>query len=567
MGLCRYIMLAALTLTLTPPLSAAVKVDWLFRDKMVLQREVRAPVWGTADRGERVTVTFAEQTQTAVADQNGEWMVRLDPMPACAEGRTMVIRGREGEYKFEDILVGDVWFCSGQSNMSKGIQDALNPEKELADSDYPQLRLFGVAGFEPLRPPTRVVPQHSGWCASNPKERGMGYYSAVAFFFGRKLHKELGVPVGLIGASLGGSMAEAWISREAQVHDPQLKNYVHAWDWLDARMRIDPTANHDRPAHFLDPQGNRIETRAYCERFRDWSDPIKKTGIDGPVSAEFPLEFYRFSWQLNPPTPNSMDRPGVCFNSLISPILQYGIKGVIWYQGEANAVARDPRNYSHVMEVLIQDWRRNWGMGDFPFLIVQLPNFSDPNKTLGDGDWAILREQQMLAAKRISNVGYVVTQDTVVHGQGDVWHPANKRPVGERLALLALHQVYGRKDVACSGPIYKSMAIEKDRIRLAFDQVSTRLIAPPADAFAQCSESPDSQLKGFMIAGEDRKWTWADAKIDGDTVLVWSKSLAAPVAVRYAWSNFGIGNLFGTDHLPAGPFRTDDWPLKVELMK
>jgi len=545
---------------------AEVRTDWLFRENMVLQREMKTPVWGTASAGETVTVKFAGQTKAGTADAGGNWLIRLDPMKANAVGQTLEITGDKGALKYENVLIGDIWFCSGQSNMAYPIFRATGGMEALGKFDNPQVRVFGLGGFNgKVREPQKQVSQHHGWyvCTPETAERNKNY-SAVAFFFAQALQPEAGVPLGIIGASLGGSMAEAWISEDAQRADPKLASYVANWDWMDANVRTVGDPKPGEPRQYQLADGSVLSDKEYGQSFQDWRHAWDKVKPDGEVPSGFPADFRRFMPHVTP-VPDSMDRPGIAYNCMLAPLLPFGIKGVIWYQGEANAGSRDARDYEYVMGVLIREWRKGFASGDFPFLIVQLPNFNKPVPVPVKGNWATLREQQSLLEKNLPGVHVAVTIDMADPEEGDHWHPANKRIAGERLALVAAKHVYGR-DVAASGPRYHSMRVEGNTVRVKFTEPGGGLEArPPIQTKVPASATPGSPLKGFAVAGEDRQWAWADARIEGDEVVVWSESVPRPVAVRYGWQNAPTCNLYNKAGLPAAPFRSDDWPLVEEF--
>ncbi len=458
----------------------------LFSDHAVLQRGMKVPVWGWTQPGEEVTVSFAGQTKKAKADADGKWMVRLDSMKASASPQVLSVTSASHQASINDILVGDVWLCSGQSNMEMGM-GADNATNDMASADFPTIRLLTIAKLA-TNEPMQVVPCH--WLPCSPdtiKQGNWNGFSAVGFFFGRELHKDLNVPIGLIHSSWGGTVAEAWTSREA-----------------------------------LEPLGD----------FKDRLEAAKIPPAPKPGPARF--------------NPNITT---VLFNGMISPLLPFAIKGAIWYQGESNADRA--YQYRKLLPAMIADWRARFGEGDFPFYIVQLAAYKATNAEPRENDWAELREAQALTARTVGNSGLAVTIDI---GDAKDIHPKDKVDVGKRLALCALANAYGKK-VEFSGPWYKSMKKTDKGIRIAFDHVDGGLIAKGGD------------LKGFAIAGEDHKFVWADAVVDGKTVLVSSPNVAKPVAVRYAWDSNPVCNLFNEAGLPAVPFRTDDWPMSTQNRK
>lgn len=556
----------AVALVLDKPAEGAVKVDWVFAPKMVLQREMNTPVWGTADPGETVTVSFAGQTKTATAEKDGRWMLRLDPMPANADGQVLRIEGQNGKpLAFDDVLVGDVWLCSGQSNMLYPISKVTNPQATTASADNRLIRMFSISGFNSsVREPRHSITQHWGWHVSSPTTvNPESNVSAVAYIFARDLQPAAGIPIGLITTSLGGSMAEAWIPLEVQAANPKMKGYVEDWKWVDSTLTALPKERSTDPDQYRDPAGNPVDSKDFAKRFRDWHDAWHKARREGqPLPTDFPENFRRFRVNI-PPFPNSMERPGIAYNCQLAAIVPFGIKGVVWYQGESNATARDPRDYVNTMTVLIREFRKSFG--DVSFLLVQLPGLPPPSPQPAAGNWPILREQQNLLEKNVPGTHTVVTIDMAAPDEPDRWHPKNKEIAGSRLARLASRLFYGKNDVVTSGPRYASMSLEGGKVRIKFTELGGGLVAhSPSQLKTPTSASPDSELKAFALAGEDKQWKWADAKIDGSTVVVSSPEVPKPVAVRYGWSDYPTCNLFNKAGWPATPFRSDDWPLEEE---
>jgi sialate O-acetylesterase len=405
----------------------------------------------------------ANQTVSANAGDDGRWQVTLAKLEP-GEGLTMTVRDASGSVlKLTNILVGEVWVCSGQSNMEMGIGICNNAQEEIAAANYPQIRLFKVEKAKATSPAADV---NGNWAVCTPQSvaaKGWGGFSAAAYYFGRQLHKDLGVPVGLIDTSWGGTPAEFWTSRKTLENDPVLK----------------PTA-----------QGE-----ASC-----------------------------------------------LYNGMLAPLMPYGIRGAIWYQGEANVGGA--YRYRTLLPAMIANWRQDWKQGDFPFGIVQLAPWNYHAHGANPICWAELCEAQRMTLDRSPNTGMAVTVDI-----GDIQdiHPKNKQEVGRRLALWALAKTYGR-DVVYSGPLYKSMAVEGDKIRLAFEHVAGGLIASDGKALSE-----------FTIAADDQKFVPAAAEIDGKTVVVHCGEVAKPAAVRFAWHDDAQPNLANKEGLPASPFRTDAW--------
>lgn len=493
-------------LTMSWSVQAEVRLANLFQDHMVLQQGQKVAVWGTAAPGERVTVSLAGKQASALAGEDGRWRVELGPLAAGGPFE-MRVEGQNA-LTLQDVLVGEVWVCSGQSNMAWPVERAANPEQEISQANYPLIRFFTVRQKVAQEPQSEV---EGTWEVCSPQT--VGHFSAVGYFFARELHRTLGVPVGMINSSWGGTPAEAWTSRPALEADPALRPILENWERVLANY----------------PQA----LQRYQERLKQWGEEAAKAKAEGRAVPPRP----------QPPLgPGHPWTPGGLFNGMIAPLTPFAIRGVIWYQGESNAGRA--YQYRRLFPTLIQDWRRAWGRGDFPFLFVQLANFMKTLPEPSESAWAELREAQSMALS-LPKTGMAVAIDI---GEADDIHPKNKQEVGRRLALAALAIAYG-KDVVYSGPLYESMSIEGNRIRLRFKHVDGGLVAKDGEG-----------LKGFAIAGEDRKFVWAEARIEGDTVVVSSPQVPNPVAVRYAWADNPVCNLYNRAGLPASPFRTDDWP-------
>jgi len=497
-------------LLIAAPLTFAdVKLPAVIGDNMVLQRHQRVPIWGTADPGERVTVTFAGQQVSAAADRDGHWLVRLNSL-AAGGPREMTVAGKN-TVELQNILVGEVWACSGQSNMQWSVRASNNAEEEVAAADYPEMRLFTVPRVPSSKPTTDIEAQ---WVVCTPET--VPNFTAVGYFFGREVHKTLNVPVGLINTSWGGTPAESWTTRPTLETDPEFRPIVDRW--IQAEQSY--------------PEQKEKHEEALA-KWKEEADKAKAEGKQPPRQPGPPLfEVKQYE-------------PGSLYNGMIFPLIPYAIKGAIWYQGESNAGRA--YQYRELFPAMIRDWRREWGQGAFPFLFVQLANFMAREAEPADSAWAELREAQCMTLDLV-NAGQAVIIDI---GEEKDIHPKNKQDVGRRLALNALAMAYGQ-EIVYSGPVYRSMAVESSKIRLAFDHVGGGLVAQ------------GGKLQGFAIAGEDRKFVWAEATIDGDTVVVHSDQVPRPVAVRYAWANNPQCNLYNQEELPASPFRTDAWPGVTE---
>lgn len=482
---------------------ADVKPAPLFKDNMVLQRMMKVPVWGTADPGEDVTVTFKDQKLAAKADDKGDWKVLLAAMDAGGPFE-MTIAGKN-TLTLKNVLVGEVWLCSGQSNMEFAVRSGLNVQEEVAAADYPNIRLFNVQNVVAENPAKTVGGQ---WAVCSPTT--VPTWSAVGYFFGRDIFKELNVPIGLIQSDWGGTPAEAWTSKEAMEAAPALKTLLAPWANIAEKSAA--------------------EKKKYDDAMALWQKEAAKAKEEGKPEPRKPSQ---------PQGPLSPSRPAGLYNGMIAPLVPYAMRGAIWYQGEANASRA--MQYRKLLPAMITCWREKWGEGDFPFGIVSLANFMAVKPDPADSAWAELREAQAITAANVLNCGLALAIDV---GDAKDIHPKDKQTVGHRLALWAMATVYGKK-VEFSGPVYDSMKVDGNKIVLTLKHVGGGL------------EAKGGELKGFAIAGDDRKFVWADAKIVGDTVVVSSDKVEKPAAVRYAWADNPICNLYNKDGLPAVPFRTD----------
>lgn len=640
-----------------------VKLASLFQDHMVLQRGMAdVPVWGTADPGEEVTVTIAEQSKHVAADAKGNWMVKLDEMKAGGPW-VMELKGKN-TIKLQDVMIGEVWVCSGQSNMEMQVIQSKDGVGEVSRANYPDIRLFHV----PTRPAASEQTQTPGnWVVCSPKT--VGDFSAAGYFFGREIHNKLdGVAVGLIESCVGGTPAESWTPEaELEAHD-ETKPIMAQWEkdkaaypalkaafdqnmreWKDKYTKepARPAATEGWEKEGLDSSswGTVVEPGAIQEKagwkhngviwFRkeievpaEWAgkDLVLQLGrIDdrdityfngvevGHTWIENPLAVFvrrryvipgklvksgknviavrvwdsggvgglmaepkemRLSSEVLPGAPISLDgkwqwkaelerdvppqpseprgpgnawTPAALWDGMIKPLIPYGIQGVIWYQGESNADRAE--QYQTLFPAMISAWRKEWGEGNFPFLFVQLANFGlwkAPQTEPADSTWAELRDAQRMTLRASPNTGMAVAIDI---GDSKDIHPKNKQEVGRRLALVALANVYGKQEFAYSGPILQSLDMEGQKVRLHFRPGAERL------------EQHGAELKGFAVAGEEHKFYWARASIDGnDQVVLYCDQVKKPVAVRYGWADDPQVGLFNSAGLPASPFRTDSWP-------
>jgi len=496
----RLTILSLLAVCLTSILRADVALAGLFQDDLVFQRDRPVPIWGRADPGENVTVSFAGQEVSTMTPADGRWIVYLDPLATRSEPAEMTVSGNN-QLTVKNILVGEVWLCSGQSNMGWLVRNSDNAKEEMASADYPQIRVFTVPRKVSETPTDELTGR---WSPASPATAGG--FTAVGYFFARDIHRKLGVPIGIIHSSWGGTPIESWMSPAALASDPAFEIVFKRWkEALDAYPE---------------------EKAAYDKELEAWtSEQAEARKAGKPFSKRKPLE---------PRDPKSRDLPSGLFNAMINPVLPYGIRGVLWYQGENNA--RRPSGYHKLFETMITYWRAHFGQGDFPFYWVQLANF----KT--NFDWAALREAQTQTLS-LPDTGQAIAIDI---GNPDDIHPRNKQEVARRLALIAKAQVYGIPG-DYSGPVFQSADREKNGIRVHFSHAVTGLIAR------------DQPLQSFELAGRDKVFHPAQAAIEGDTVFVTSSEVNEPIEVRYAWSNAPVANLYNGAGLPAGPFRTDDW--------
>lgn len=515
MKLLPSLLAASLALVFASPLRAELKLPAIISDHMVLQQKQANPIWGWDTPGTKVTVTFAGQTQSAEAGADGKWTVKLDAVPANAQPQTIVVAGTTKQ-EIQDVLVGEVWMCSGQSNMGFTLNQDWNGDLEAAASTLPNLRLIKVpqVGTQELKTDFK-----GSWKPS--AKDSASSFSAVGFLFGRYIHQIVGVPVGLIDNSWGGSAAEAWVRRSSLESDPRFKPLMDATAKKEAEMQTEKAKE---------------DYTAAVERHKAAAEKAKAEGKPAPRAPQAPA-----AWLAG----NS--RPGNIFNGIVNPTLGYGIKGVIWYQGESNT----GRAYEHadLFPFLIEQWRKEQAQGDFPFYWVQLADFRAEAASPGESSWAELRETQT-KTMRLPNTGQAVIIDL---GEGRDIHPRNKHDVAARLVRWALVKDYGMT-MPYRSPEYKSVQIEGAKATVTIDCFGSFL--RPFDV---------EQAVGFATCGEDRVWHPAKGKIIGkDKVEVTADAVAQPVAVRYAWADNPVCNLASNDGLPVTPFRTDDFEMTTK---
>ncbi len=650
----RFLLLLPLVLLLSVPTTLsggdAVRplLHPLFSDHSVIQRDQPAILWGWAEPGTRVSVRFAGQVRKADADARGRWECTLEPLAASAEGRDLRVEtDRPGlSTVVRDLLVGDVWLCSGQSNMEMGLT-LCNEEEEIAGAHHPGIRLLTIPKNTAFEPQQTFSAEWKPCSSEALREGGWGGFSATAYFFGSKLHEDLGIPIGLIHSSWGGTVAEAWMSatglKEFPEFEPQLDEvariaastaedpevaYLDAWfaehdpgtakawfemdadasgwrevtlpgTWADSGIpgfegvvwaqrpvelpaawadkplvvRVGEISDNDttwlngtvigRTNQFGLPRRYRVTPGVARAGTNTITLRVTNAGGGGILAGENPLSIHpegdedaaiplAGKWRLQEtskladtgrPMIGNPQVPSVLYNGMIAPVAPCALTGVIWYQGEANASRA--HQYRRLLPALIHDWRDRFRRDDLAFHIVSLANYQKPHDQPRDDPWAELREAQAMTAKTVPHCGLAVAIDI---GDADDIHPKNKREVGRRLALAALADTYG-KDLVESGPWFRSIDKENGHLRIHFDHTDGGL------------RFKGPSTRSFALAGEDRKFAWARAEIDGDTIIVSSPEVPDPVAVRYAWDSNPEACLYNGADLPAVPFRSDDWPM------
>ena len=519
----RSLLLGSFALLPTISAWAGVTLPKFFGDHMILQRDQEVAVWGWSDPQQEVRVSFGGQTRQTRADAQGNWKVNLDPMPASAEGRELVVND---SLRFKNVLVGDVWLCSGQSNMEWTLRGALNAKEEIAAADHPAIRHIKIERASGDLP-RMDVRQVKGWDVCQPDKSGE--FTAVGYFFARELHQALKVPIGIVNSSWGGTVIEPWTPPAGFYQVPELST-------IASKIKAaDPSTHEGRQAYLK-----------ALEEMNQWLPQARSAVEKGERPAAMPAM----------PSLGSGGRvPTTLYNEMIHPLTPLAIKGVIWYQGESNE--GDGFAYLPKMMALIKGWREVWKQPkDLPFYFVQLANFkTSPNHPAGGDGWAPLREAQRKSLA-LAHTGMAVAID--VGESGDI-HPKNKQDVGKRLARWALADAYG-KDVIPSGPLFEKIMIEGGRIRVHFQYTGSGLMVARKEGLESAREIPGATLREFAVAGKDRVWQHADASIDGNTVVVSSGKVPEPVAVRYAYRmNPTEANLYNKEGLPASPFRSDDW--------
>ena len=486
----------------SPVCLAEIRTSAVFGDSMVLQREKPIHVWGWTAPDHSVEVSLAGNRETAKSDANGRFDVSLPALEAGGP-HTLTIQSGGETLAYEDVLIGEVWLCSGQSNMQWAVNQSNDADLESLSANYPEIRLITVPQTGTQEPQASFAGQ---WEACTPET--VKQFSAVGYYFGRQLHQTLDVPIGLIDNAWGGSSAEAWVNRDVLRSSGNFDELLARW------RETESTYDHDEAM------------AKYNEQLAAWKESGKGRRPQPPRN---PLV--------------NQHRPANLYNGVLYPVLGYTIRGTVWYQGESNAGRA--YQYRDLFPTMIQNWRDEWGQDDFSFYWVQLADYMREAEQPGDSAWAELREAQTMTMSKLTNTGEAVILNL---GEASDIHPKNKQDVGKRLARWALAKDYGY-DIAYRSPTYKSMSKQDGKIVLEFDHVGGGL-----DTFDV------NTLKGFTIAGEDQKFVDAEAKITGNaTIEVSSSDVANPVAVRYAWADNPVCNVQSREGLPMTPFRTDDW--------
>jgi len=487
---------------------ADVKLPSIISDNMVLQQDSPDGVWGWAEPGEKVSVKFAGKSVNTVADANGKWSVKIEGLAAGAIG-DLTVAGKN-TLTIKNVAVGEVWVASGQSNMEFTVNRGKDAAEEAQAADFPQIRMFTVQKSAKTEPAEDCVGK---WEVCTPQT--VPTFSAVGYFFARRLYQTLKQPIGIIHTSWGGTPAEFWTPRPVLAASPAFKPIFDSWDGAVAAY---PEAK-----------------VKYEQELAAWKEATKTPPPAGTKAPRRPSA---------PRGGDAFSSPACLYNGMIAPLINYTIRGAIWYQGEANAGAADL--YKKLFPTMIRSWRQAWQIEDFPFLYVQLANYMERHAEPTDTNWARLREAQ-LETLDLPHTGMAVTIDI---GESKDIHPKNKQDVGLRLALWAEATVYYR-DQEYSGPLPSGFQAEDGKVRLTFRNGE------------DMKASDGGKIKGFAIAGEDRKFAWADAEIQGDHIVLSSPQVPNPVAVRYGWDDDPDCNLINNTGLPASPFRTDEWPLGV----
>ena len=518
---------AALALALTPAW-ADVKPANVFSDNMILQREMKVPVWGTADAGEKVTVNFNGQSVSVTTPAGGKWRVDLAPMKASTAPLTLTVQGKNA-VTFANVLIGDVWICSGQSNMAFALEKDTLAATEIPNSANPMIRVR-LAEWQSSDTPLESLKCSGSWSEASPATSGR--FTAVGYWFAKEIQKRTGVPVGLLTAYKGGSPVSAWLTKEFLSANEGSK-----WIWEKYQQDLQ-----EFPA----------KNEAYQKELKEWQEQTKALSPEERAKKKKP----------NPPLgPTDPNHACGLFYGSVSPYIPFAIKGVLWYQGESEGCSpmKNAVNYHTVFADLIRCWRKEWNREDLPFLFVQLAPYRAMSPVPDDIPWARVRDGQTQALA-LPNTGMAVILDA---GNEKDIHPTDKKPTGERLAQWAKAKVYGI-DVVPSGPMFEKMEIKGEKTVITFKHVGKGMEARDLTLIGG-HELKKEKLQGFAICGADKKFVWADAQITApNQVTVSSPEVKTPVAVRYAWAGFPLCNLFNQEGLPAASFRTDTFEPEMK---
>ncbi|SEW51667.1 sialate O-acetylesterase [Chitinophaga arvensicola] len=519
-------LIALLSITAT----AQLKLPAIIGDNMVLQQGQKDPVWGWADPGEKISVAFRDQRYEATAGADGKWMIHLR---ASAAGGpfSMVITANSQTIRLSNIWIGEVWLASGQSNMEFGIQTDSCGKAAIETATDSLIHFFVVPMTFSLHPEKDITApansQNGKWVVCSPEllaTPGFAWhgFSAVGYYFARELRKSTNAPVGMIGSYKGGTPAQAWMSTAGLSAQPAFSRYL---DMHQQYLDHYEDAKRDYPA----------KKGAFQEALKKWDKASGEPRPKEPLAPE-----------------GGFNAPTNLYNAMIAPLVPYGIRGVIWYQGESNGDRLEEAvTYRQLFPALIANWRHHWQQGNFPFLFVQLANFRTPAQLPSEGIWPWVREAQ-LKTLDIPRTGMAVITDV---GNAKDIHPTDKLDVGLRLSLVARATVYGEK-IVYTGPLYRSMKVSGSQVILRFTGVGTGLAAG--------KNADTAALRGFGVAGSDGRFEWANARISGNEVIVESSKVPHPVAVRYNWADNPPGNLYNKEGLPASSFRTDNYPASVQ---
>ncbi len=515
--------LCAFALATVIPATADVRLPKIFTDNMVLQRELPVRVWGWAEAGEAVSVTLAGNHAETKADAKGQWSLELAPLKT-GENLELAVQGRNS-LTLKNILVGDIWVCSGQSNMEMDLGGCVGAAEDIKAADLPKIRRIKI-NHEQAAQPVMDAPAATSWQVCSPDTaRG---FTAVGFYFAREIVQKTGIPIGLVDDNWGGTPIEPWVATEGLEMVAGLKpEFIARQEAIKAYRAELPNA---------------------LTQLEAWIAETRRNLAGGAETGPLPVI---------PVHPGGNGWSGM-YNAMIAPFVHLPIKGALWYQGESNG--GEGETYYHKMQALIGGWRKQWGQGDFPFYFVQLASFQGATEDPADANgWPKLREAQRKSLS-IPHTGMAVVTDTVPLAEAGDIHPRNKYDVGLRLARWALNRDYGQKDLEVSGPLFKALKIEGRQARLIFDHLGSGLMVGKKEGRAAAVENKEGKLKRFAVAGADQKWHWAEAVIENDTVVVSSPEVAEPVAVRFAFQmNPDGANLYNREGLPASPFRTDNW--------